>query len=112
MTVNEEFERMQREYGEFLQKYNIHSPEDFLEFLKAEKNMTQEDYTRLSQTLAVWRDEQAAELEAESAVPTAPKPYAGTHAKMLPIPILFYALLNLRKRLIKDYIHEKLHPWL
>lgn len=38
------------------------------------------------------------------------KPYNGTHAKMLPIPILFYALLRLRKRVIKEYIHKKLHP--
>lgn len=41
-----------------------------------------------------------------------PKPYKGTHAKMLPIPILFYALLKLRKKVIKQYIHDKIHPWI
>lgn len=44
--------------------------------------------------------------------PPEKEPYTGTHARMLPIPILFYALLRLRKKVIKDYIHEKLHPWI
>ncbi len=44
--------------------------------------------------------------------PVIDKPYTGTHARMLPIPILFYALLSLRKKLIKEYIHKKLHPML
>lgn len=44
--------------------------------------------------------------------PPPPPAYAGTHAKMLPVPVLFYKLLSLRKKLIKEYIHRKLHPWI
>lgn len=43
---------------------------------------------------------------------TQPEPpaYSGFHFMMLPFPFLFFPLLALRKRLIKAYIHEKLHP--
>lgn len=51
--------------------------------------------------------------ETPTPTPEPPTPkvvYKGTHARMLPIPILFFALLKLRKKVIKAYIHEKLHP--